>query len=982
MNTKTILTTAVIFCYGLSNAQQSQYYQKTNFHYNLAQELYQTKVYGASQHEYQEVHTKYLNAIEKEASVFFDKIIAVILQKDHAQEAWERFEEQNPNATFFAQANLPLADYYLAKKEFGKALQTLLKVDTQQLSDAEEDRYILKLGYAQFMTGKTQQAIRSLEEVYERVEEQDQVAYMLGHLYYTQRDNENAFHYFNLIKDNEKYTEVIQPYYMQMYFNKGDYDKAIHEGESLLSKSHREYLDDEIHKIVGESYFMKKEYKKAYPHLKKYIEKDENPSETDLYEMGFVTAQLKNYNEAISYYNQLINTQSGLAQNAYYQLGNAYLQVGKKKEALSAFRSSYQMNYDQEIQKLAHEQYAKLSYDVGNPYESSSKVIQKYLEKYPNDSQYKEMQDLLVKSYLYSGNFKATLQAIDEWSSQNPAIKKIDQEVSYMLGTEEFNKGNYKASEAYFKRSLKYNFNPVFHHRATYWLGQTYDAQGRYSLAIKEYESLLNEPNFPEKSQLSYDLGYAYFKSKKFDKAQYYFKKYLKNPNLAFKNDAELRLADTYYAENNLDEAIKIYEKAEKSQDYTLFQRAMALGFQGKNEEKIKVLKNFTSSFSNSDYQDDAWYEIGVAYATKSDFKTSNTYFDKVIKKSEDKNLIAQAEIYQAQNEIDLGNGDKALKSLKKLAEKYRNTAYVSKIVQASRPIFVQKGDLQGYQDFAKSFGQIIDASEIEELHLKLGKDFYAQQKYKEAIPHYNKYLAQNPTGDNLYQAQYELGESYYQTNRQTEAIVVLEGVAKVSNDYQEDAQTRMAQIFISQEKYDEAEPYLLKIQNSDHVRIKTFAYQSLMKIYLAKKDFEKADKYADKIIANTNSTKAMVEKAKVTKARILRKQGKDKLAKKAYRNLEKSSNVSVAAEALFMKADYQNKAKKYQSSNETIYRLANNYASEEYWGAKALVLMAKNYIGLKDRYQASYTLDQIIENYQDFPTIVEEAKSIKKTLK
>ena len=40
---------------------------------------------------------------------------------------------------------------------------------------------------------------------------------------------------------------------------------------------------------------------------------------------------------------------------------------------------------------------------------------------------------------------------------------------------------------------------------------------------------------------------------------------------------------------------------------------------------------------------------------------------------------------------------------------------------------------------------------------------------------------------------------------------------------------------------------------------------------------------------------------------------------------------------------------------------------------------MAKNYIGLKaDNYQASYTCDQIIANYADFPEIVAEAKRLK----
>lgn len=158
--------------------------------------------------------------------------------------------------------------------------------------------------------------------------------------------------------------------------------------------------------------------------------------------MGFVAAQMKRYDEAVSYYNQLISSQSALAQNAYYQLGNAYLEVGKKREALSAFRSASQMNYDARVQQLAYEQYAKLGYDIGNPFESNSQVIQNYLAKYPNAGNSQEMKGLLVKSYLYSGNYKETLSAIKKLGSQSPETAKIEQEAAFLLGTEEFNKGN------------------------------------------------------------------------------------------------------------------------------------------------------------------------------------------------------------------------------------------------------------------------------------------------------------------------------------------------------------------------------------------------------------------------------------------------------------------------------------------------------------------------------------------------------------
>ena len=43
---------------------------------------------------------------------------------------------------------------------------------------------------------------------------------------------------------------------------------------------------------------------------------------------------------------------------------------------------------------------------------------------------------------------------------------------------------------------------------------------------------------------------------------------------------------------------------------------------------------------------------------------------------------------------------------------------------------------------------------------------------------------------------------------------------------------------------------------------------------------------------------------------------------------------------------------------------------------------MAKNYLALGDKYQASYTVDQIIANYKDFPDVVTEAKQVKSQIK
>ncbi len=979
----------MISLYGISDAQQSQYFTKNeDYHFGLAENLYQTKIYNASQYEYakQYFYNKSLSNSRKEASAFFSNVIGVILQKQYAEEGLNAFMKEYPNSAYFAQASGPLADYYLAKKDFEKALETLQNVNQSQLSREENTQHIMKLGYAKFMTGDSAGAIEALEESFKSADETSKpaISYMLGHLYYADKQNDNAFIYFDQIKSNEEYAHLVKPYYVQMYYNQKNYDLAISEGNDILNNGKITSYDTEIHKIVGESYFMKGDYQSAYPHLKLFLDKEKTPSESDLYEMGFVSAQLKKNDEAVGYYNQLINSSSPLAQNAYYQLGNAYLETGKKQEALSAYRNSSQMKYDPKVQQLALEQYAKLSYELGNPFENSSEVIQRYIDKYPSGAKTQEMKSLLVKSYLYSGDYKATLEALGKLDQKTNETKKIEQEVSYLLGSEEFNKGNFDVAEKYFKQSIQSNLNKEFYKKAQYWLGQTYYQKGDYKSAIATYIKLENETaeGFPEREQLDYDLGYAYFKAKDFASAQEYFKEYLRFPKQEFKADAELRLADTYYANNQLNEALEIYNKTENASDYTLYQKSLALGFKGDTVAKIAELKTLISKYPNSEYVDDANYEIGTAYAQNDDFNNSNSYFDKVTKSSPDKDLVANSQIYRAQNYIDQDQTDKAIAEFQLLANQYKNTAFAEKIVLASKPAFVKKGDVAGYEQFAKGLNVKVDSSEISEINFNLAQESFVKKDYAKAVSYYEKYLDQSPSGDNLFKSQYELGESYYQLKQIDKAMLPLQNVADFQNDYQQDAQVRLAQIYISQDKIADAKKYLEQVANSTNVNVKNFASVELMKIYADEKNFAEAEKYANAVISNSKNSAATLEQAKVIKARSLMQQSKDKDAQTAYTALEKSSNTEVAAEALYAKAFYQNKGKAFKSSNETIFKLANNYASEEYWGAKALVIMAKNYLALKDNYQASYTLDEIIKNYGDFPEVVAEAKEVKAQIK
>ena len=68
--------------------------------------------------------------------------------------------------------------------------------------------------------------------------------------------------------------------------------------------------------------------------------------------------------------------------------------------------------------------------------------------------------------------------------------------------------------------------------------------------------------------------------------------------------------------------------------------------------------------------------------------------------------------------------------------------------------------------------------------------------------------------------------------------------------------------------------------------------------------------------------------------------------------------------------------ARKGPNSNASIQLLAKEYSSFKYFGAKGLLLMAKNFYQLNDAFQATYILESIIKNFKEYPEIIEEASA------
>ncbi len=970
------------------SAQQPHYYFDNNLDFKKAEQLYLTETYLAAQYEFENVLSQpNRDKMTREAAEYYAALTGIINDQKGAEEKLMAFKENYPRSIFSENGAWELGSYYLRKGEYDKAYQYLTQNSLDNLPERKKNEYQFKLGYVNFMRGNETEALRLLEPLIQSEKYSEPSLYYVGHIYYSEKNYDKAFEYFNeLQEENPDYREKVLPYLVQIEFNKGEYEKVIEDGKTLLNQTKDSFLISEVSKIIGESYFNLGEYALALPYLESYKGEKTN---ADNYQLGYAYYQKGDYDKAVNYFNKIVESDNAFAQTAYYQLGNAYLRTDKKQEALSAFQSASQMNFDTAIQRDAFYNYAKLSYENGNPFEGVSEVIQTFIQKYPNSPYKNEMETLLIDSYLSSGNYKDALKTLQSIPYKNSNQKKAEQTAAFLYGSSLFTQGEFSQALPYFTLASSHSENPSIKAQSYFWQGETYYAMGQYQKALEAFNNSEKvNTSFPEKKEIEYQKGYTYLKLREYNQAVNAFNTYLQtNPPGEFKPDAKLRLADAYMGTQNTTQALKLYgEVADESVSQSpeaAYNFAIVQGVMGNNKEKIRRLEAFLVDYPVSTFTDRAQLQLADALIREQNYVRAEKHLNDLIKGGNDE-MEARARLKKGAMLYNRSNNNDALVEFKYVAEGYPNTALALQAIENAKRIYLEKGNIEGFENWAKGLSYYeVDENELQQLAWEQAQEPFNNGDYALAIPKLESFYNRYPNSVYKNKVAYEIGESYYQTSDYNQAIPFLTEAAKSNSPQQEDALLRLCQIYLNENQQTEALLALEALYSvSENEAYKSFAEIHLMRIYSERNQTKKALEMAEKVEANSKNEESIKQEAQLTVARSLFQQKKYDQAQSAFALLENAKSAAVKAEALYYKTWFLNRDKKYKASNEVIFDLAGKYSDQQYWGSKALIIMAKNYYELQDVYQATYTLNKVIENYPEYPEVTQEAQELLNEIK
>ena len=965
-------------------AQESRIYTHEQKRYQEALALYNNKQYQAAQSIFQEVNAASQDLETQANSAYYVANAAVRLNQLGADRLMEDFVEQYPTSTKRNSAFMDVADYYFENGKYPYALKWYRKVEQGAVAPKDRERFNFNLGYSLYASKKPRDAERYFNRVINSPKYGSQAKYYLGYIAYQEDDYEKANERFDQITDPELLNDKLSYYQADMNFKLGNFQEAIDLAEAQLEKANRTELS-ELNKIIGESYFNLGEYNTAIPYLEAYKGKRGKWNNTDYYLLGYCYYKQEDYANAIQQFNKIIGGTNSVSQNAYYHLAECYLKLDKKSEALNAFRNASQMEFSPEIAKDASLNYARLSYEIGNPYESVPQVLRNYLSAHPGDAYAPEIQELLVDSYITSGNFKGALELLE--ANRSYASKDTYQKVAFYRGVELFLENAYSEALAHFEKSAESGTDQKFLAKALYWKAESAYLLNRFDEAKQGYQQFLGNPMATateEYNTVNYHLGYTHFKLEQYDQAVAFFKKFTGQQNAGnLRNDALLRMGDAYFVTRQYGPAVAAYDQViqsgSKERDYAAYQKAMSYGFIGETSSKLRELNRFVDRYRNSSLRDDALFELGSTYVKENQQDAGLKAYDRLIAEYEISPFVSRALLRQGLVYYNGNQNEAALEKFRKVVAEHSRSQEARQAVATAKLIYVDMGRVDEYARWVKGidFVEVTDA-ELDNTTFESAEKQRIEGKTDAAIRGYANYLNDFPNGLHTLEANFRLAQLYYAQERWESALPGYQNVADAGpSQFTEQALTRVVELLLKTGQNNPAVPYLIRLENSAQItQNRTFAQSNLMKIYYEQGAYDNTLEYAEKVLVADNIDNRIRSDAKIMIARSAIRTNNESLAESAYREVLPIATGELAAEALYYDAYFKEKAQDYEGSNASVQKLAKSYAAYKEWGGKGLIIMARNFYALEDAYQATYILESITKNFGEYPEIVEEASN------
>src|SRR5690606_18249500 len=347
----------------------------------------------------------------------------------------------------------------------------------------------------------------------------------------------------------------------------------------------------------------------------------------------------------------------------------------------------------------------------------------------------------------------------------------------------------------------------------------------------------------------------------------------------------------------------KLMSTKAKTQDYALFQSGIIRGLQGDADGKISIMTDLLARYPNSNYADDANFEIPYTFFLKGENEIAIQGLQDMIEKYPRSSYVPRALVTIGLVQYNSDNNDAAVRTFQRVVEQYPTTEEAKQALKSIQNIYIDKGDAQGFLDYAgtTAIGDLSTA-EQDNITFQVANNYFSRGDYQAAIEAVNAYFDKFPKPIQEKFARFIRAESLYKTGHPREA---LHDFNIILNDwtsaYTERTLLSVSELYLGLEEYNEAIAHLKKLElTSEYKANYGYAVNNLMVAYFKIGDMDQTLLYADLVKNYDRASEEEIANAHLHTARVYLRRGDTENATKELNLAALKSQTVVGAEARF----------------------------------------------------------------------------------
>ncbi len=980
-----LLLVAFFFNHPSTQAQNTLHFSSPDFYYKTGISLINESKFGAAREAFASYREKGSNKEYLDNASYYIAYCAIQLEHNDAELLVEQFITEYPAHPKSQTAYFELGNLKYDRKQYNDAIKYYKKLYMPDLIADQEAEARFKLGYSYFTNKKFDEAYGQFNELKKKKNPFQYAAnYYSGYINFQKEEYDRAYYDFMRAGENEYYATIVPELINKTLYKQKKYDEVIRYSTAQL-KTPNVKNASEFYLYLAEAYYKKGDFANSAENFNKYIDITKKATSPEImFRIADARQRSNDFQGAISGFKEAALLENELGQIASFYLGNLYIKTNQLDLAPAAFRTAAEANFNKAIQKQAFYQFAKVNYNLGN-YAVSISAFNEYLGKYPEESSNQELHELLTDAYFRTNNYDAAIRHFESITVKSTKVKRAYQMITFNEGSRQFNLGRYHQAIDLFEKSTEYPVEKDVLLKANYWKGETYYLMNQFDDAKNSYATVfrLDDAGQSEAYLKSrYGIGYIYYNEKNYERALPHFKYYVeKGRNAANYHDAVTRLADCYYTTKQYDLALATYSGLVKinarNSDYALLQQGIILGINGNLTASNDQFDQLLSGHSNSVYVDDALFQKAQFNFEGGHYDPAISGFNQLINSYPDSPFIPFALQSRALAHANQGNHQASANDYKRILSDYQGHSISENALLGLQQELAALGHSDQFSTYLSSYKKANpNKSNLENIEFEAGKTLYFDQKYPQAIQALNTFLSAYPQSSYRNEATYYMADSYqrngenelaFQTFKKLERETTYSRYARVIEE--------LADIKIASSDYSASIPYLRKLETiASNKKIQYKAWSGLMDSYYQMNKYDSADYYANVIlekglVTTDAETMALVYLGKSAYQRKFMGAATD-----YFLSALNTAKDEYGAESQYLLAKIYHEQQKYKTSLETLFDLTKKFSMYEIWVSKAYLLMADNYIAMKENFQAKATLESIVQ-YSKVTEVVAEAK-------